>query len=592
MKVGLADAGGQARWQLRSGLWAPLWLLTALIAIFQTGFMPLYSTRALGVAWEMWNSGQFLIPYSNGEPYSHKVPLLFWLVHLGWAAGGVGDVWPRLLEVGLGFGVLLLARRLARVLFRDMPLVAQLTPWLLAAFSYAFLFGLQIMYEVLLALCVLASLNALVGRDPEQRPWFFAFALAVAAGLMSKGPVMLLHVLFPFLLGPLWHPWAQRWRMRWYLGGGIAVIAACAVLLGWAIAAGMAGGEAYRNELFFMQTAGRVVDSFDHARPWWWYATVLPALLLPWLLWPRAWQALGRALDLRRHPGVRLLACWLPPVLFGFSVVSGKQTYYLLPELGGIAILLAAGFARLVHHRQRPRRLVGPWPLAFGMFGVAIALLTLPHWLAAGLFDASALVDLSLASPWFAVAAVALGGLLLLTPRNDAAALRHISALAMLGACLAYVLFANTFWVQFDLRPAAARIAALQAADVPVAHFRGYENQFQYLGRLTRPLDIVRDDTLQSWSDAHPQGRIIHYESTLTSEDLGYAELVQPFRSTWLIIEPVAQWIARRQGHPPPPPATPAERFPADYWPYQRLSGKAAAPAVEATAPADVPAAP
>jgi hypothetical protein len=72
MKAALADGGGQARWQLPSGLWAPLWLLAALIAIFQTGFMPLYSTRTLGVAWEMWNSGQFLVPYSNSEPYSHR----------------------------------------------------------------------------------------------------------------------------------------------------------------------------------------------------------------------------------------------------------------------------------------------------------------------------------------------------------------------------------------------------------------------------------------------------------------------------------------------------------------------------------------
>ena len=72
--------------------WIPLWLAAALVAIFQTGFMPLYSTRTLGVAWEMWNSGQFLVPYANGAPYSHKVPLLFWLIHAGWLVGGVGDV--------------------------------------------------------------------------------------------------------------------------------------------------------------------------------------------------------------------------------------------------------------------------------------------------------------------------------------------------------------------------------------------------------------------------------------------------------------------------------------------------------------------
>ena len=85
--------------RIASAAWVPVWLIAALIAIFQTGFMPLYSTRTLGVAWEMWNSGQFLVPMANGVPYSHKVPLLFWLIHAGWFVGGVGDVWPRVLEV-------------------------------------------------------------------------------------------------------------------------------------------------------------------------------------------------------------------------------------------------------------------------------------------------------------------------------------------------------------------------------------------------------------------------------------------------------------------------------------------------------------
>ena len=558
--------------------WLPLWLAAALIAIFQTGFMPLYSTRTLGVAWEMWNSGQFLVPVANGVPYSHKVPLLFWLIHAGWFVGGVGDIWPRLLEVLIGLGALLQARRLARVLFREVPSVAELTPWLLAAFSYAFLFSLQIMYEVLLTLCVLGALNALAGRDVEKRPMFAWFAIAVAAGLLSKGPVMLLHVAFPYLLGPLWHPWARRSRTAWYLGGGLALLAGCAALAAWAIPASLAGGEVYRNELFFMQTAGRVVDSFDHARPWWWYGSMLPALLLPWLLWPRTWAAVFAASNQARRPGLRLIACWLIPVLLAFSVVSGKQTYYLLPELGGIAILLAAGFTQLSKNRRASTFASRPWLLALGLLGIASILLMLPAWVADGRVDYPALVDISMASRWFAVAAAILGGLLVVTPRNDADALRFISAISIASAGLAYLLFAQTFWVQFDIRPAAERISALQKSGIAVAHFQVYENQFQYLGRLQKPLDIVIGGTLDQWSAAHPQGRIIHYVETLSPEDLRYAELVQPFRSTWLLIEPAATWIQRLSGQIPPLPAQPAELYPLDYWPYAKVAPISAAP--------------
>ncbi len=556
---------------LLAAAWIPLWLAAALIAIFQTGFMPLYSTRTLGVAWEMWNSGQFLVPIANGVAYSHKVPLLFWLIHAGWFVGGVGDVWPRVLEVLIGLGVLLQAQRLARVLFRDSPEVARLTPWLLAAFSYAFLFSLQIMYEMLLALCVLGAINALAGRDLERRPMFAWFAIAIAAGLLSKGPVMLLHVAFPYLLGPLWHPWARRSRTAWYFRGGLALLAGCAALVAWAIPASIAGGEVYRNELFFMQTAGRVVDSFDHARPWWWYGSMLPALLLPWLLWPRAWAAVFAASARARQPGPRLIACWLIPVLLAFSLVSGKQTYYLLPELGGVAILLAAGFVTLSQRRQKPHAASRPWLLSIGLLGVAAGLLMLPRWVAEGRVDYPALVDVSMTTPWFAGAAAVLGIWLLLVPRDDRRALRHVSAVSIIAACLAYGLFAQSFWVQFDLRPAAERISALQKSAIPVAHFQVYENQFQFLGRLQQPLDIVIGGTLEEWSVAHPQGRIIHYVDSLTPADLHYAELVQAFRSSWLLIEPVDTWIQRRRGQIPPPPSQPADLHPPGYWPYEAV---------------------
>ena len=43
--------------------WLPLWTLAALLAIFSHGPMPLYSTRTLAVAWEMWNHGHWLVLY-------------------------------------------------------------------------------------------------------------------------------------------------------------------------------------------------------------------------------------------------------------------------------------------------------------------------------------------------------------------------------------------------------------------------------------------------------------------------------------------------------------------------------------------------
>lgn len=560
-----------ARALLRDEGWIPLWTLAALVAIFATGLMPLYSTRTLGVAWEMWSQGHFLVPYSNGEPYSHKVPLLFWLIHLGWAIGGVNDIWPRLLEVLTGLAVLLLARRLARVLVPDDARVAALVPWLLAAFCYAFLFALQIMYEMLLCACVLGALNALVAHDTDRRPAFAWFAVAVAAGLMTKGPVMLLHVAFPFLLGPLWHPWAARERRRWYVGGGLALVAGCAVLLAWALAAAQAGGEAYRNELFFMQTTGRMVDSFDHARPFWWYLSMLPMLALPWVLWPRAWQAAVQAATAPRTVSWRFLACWLAPVFVAFSLVSGKQAYYLLPEAAGGALALALGFARLARRGPRAHRFGGSQWLGLVLIAAGAALLWLPRAVAAGRIDSVWYVDLATASPGFAVAAFVLGALLLWPVRDDATNLRRLSAVSIVALALVYGLFAQTLWPRFDLAPAAHRIAALERAGVPLAHLDIYQNQFRFLGRLERPITAFLPGQGHDWAAAHPDGRVIRYVKTLSKDDLIDADLVQPFRSDWLVIERAGSWLARERGEAIAPPATPAELFPHGYWPYRAL---------------------
>ena len=68
------------------------------------------------------------------------------------------------------------------------------------------------------------------------------------------------------------------------------------------------GGEEYRNAIFWGQSAGRVVNAFDHGKPVWWYLPFLPIVLLPWLLWPSLlaviWDGLrGSIAPLRNDAG-------------------------------------------------------------------------------------------------------------------------------------------------------------------------------------------------------------------------------------------------------------------------------------------------
>lgn len=623
--------------------WLPLWGVMALLAIFSHGPMPMFSTRTLAVAWEMWAHGTWLVPHINGEPYSEKVPLLFWMIHAGWAVFGVNDVWPRVLEVVVGGVQLVLASVLASRLFPSRPWVAKATPWLLMALSYAFLFGLQIMYEVLLVSWVLAALLCLTPTATRAEPRWWLFGLMIGAGLLTKGPVMAVHVLFPFLLGPLWNDWARENKARWYGFGLLGVLLGFAILVAWAIPAGEAGGEAYRQRLFFTQTAGRVVDTHakdlqNHARPAWYYLVFLPVLAFPLTGWLRGVVALPTALfrrpwrpgagaaiactavallllvvsaagahfpplldkalvvlaivplfvALMRQPlerGLRFLVAWLLPTLLVFSLITGKQLYYLLPELAGITMLVAAAVADL---RERHKGLathyaLGTWPLSIGAFVLAIALFAMPSVVPARFPDNMWLSAMAPYARFFGVIFVVLGALLLLRGRGE---MRRLAFAGLIGTVALNALFTLGVWYRYDLTPASQMLAQADAAGHRIGNLGvSYNGQYHFAGRLMHPIarinvvpgmgapleddddDTVHDgDSLEDFARHHPDGLVISYAKQPTPEAFRYARLIQPSRTGWLMIWDANTLGALQAGRVPPEPKQPTLLYPQEYW--------------------------
>lgn len=548
--------------------WLPLWVVVALLAIFSHGPMPLYSTRTLAVAWDMWIHGHWLVPHFNGAPYSEKAPLLFWLIQAGWFVFGVSDIWPRVLEVLIGGAQLALISLLARRLFPSRPWMARAAPWMLLAFGYAFLFGLQIMYDVLLATLTLAALLCLTPKTQRTEPRWLLFGLCIGLGLLTKGPVMLLHVVFPWLLGPLWNDWAREHRGRWYGRGLLGVLLGVAMLLAWALPAGFTGGEAYRQRLFFTQTAGRVVDQMatgkhlqNHAEPFWFYLQWLPVLLFPFIGWPRIWVAVA---SLRRplESGLRFALCWLVPTLIVFSLISGKQLYYPLPELGGMALLMAAAIAVL--REQRPKlaynAVLGTWPLGLGGIIFSILLFALPLLASSHQLHGEWLDAIAPYSRYFAVVYFLLGVLLLLRGRGE---LRRLAVAGLVGVLALNTLFTLTLWSHWDLRPIAQLLGAAEQINRPIAYEGNYEGQFHFEGRLTHPIqELYGAPAVQAFAQAHSDGLIVTHANKLSPDAQRYALLAQPFRSSWLVVWPAASLADLRAGHTPPEPTQPTRIYP------------------------------
>ena len=113
-----------------------LWCVLIAVNLIIRPLMPIDETRYVSVAWEMWVSGDFLVPHLNGETYSHKPPLLFWLMSLSWWFFGVNEWTPRIISPLFALGSTLLSSLVAQKLWVDRPQVSKITPFILLGTAF------------------------------------------------------------------------------------------------------------------------------------------------------------------------------------------------------------------------------------------------------------------------------------------------------------------------------------------------------------------------------------------------------------------------------------------------------------------------
>lgn len=489
-------------------LWALALLALTLAALASRPLLPLDETRYMAVAWEMWSRGDFLVPFKNGEAYSHKPPLLFWLIHAGWALFGINEWWPRLIPPLLSLASLWLTWRIAHRLWPREPQVASLAGWVLLSSLLWLLYSQGLMFDILVTVCALLSLWALVELSQGGAGrWWLLYALGLGLGLLAKGPAVLLHVLPVALLAPLWRrPGMPAWG-RWYAGVLGGLLAGVALVLAWAIPAALSGGPEYRDAIFWGQTANRVVKSFAHQRPFWWYLATLPLFFFPWLLWPRAWRAirgLGRAAG--QEPGLRLVLIWFVAAFVAFSFISGKQPHYLMPEFPALALLFGLALGRA---EAGPGR---PWLPALLLLAAGLALQALPQLAGDGVNRRLT----ELAPAWIGLGPLLLGAWLLHQALEPAAAVRRLAWASLAVFIWLLLVVIQPIRGHYDLHPLARAIAQVQAAGHPVAHEGKYHAQYHFFGRLTAPLREMPEAALADWLERTPGGRAVLYVPAYT----------------------------------------------------------------------------
>ncbi len=462
----------------------PVALVVAVAtALAARPLLPVDETRYASVAWEMWCRGDYLVPHLNGVPYSDKPPLLFWLIVAGWRVIGPAEIWARLIGPACGVASLALTAVLARRLWPERGAVSRVAPVILASTIVWLVYSTLLLFDTVLTVCVLLAVLGVVDARRGQRQGLAVIAIATGLGILAKGPVVFIHMLPAALLARWWDvrqaqpdgsPGPARTGLRhWSLAG--AVLAGVAIALVWAIPAALAGGPAYARAIFIGQTAGRVVNSFAHRRPLWWYVPNLLWMLLPWTVWSAVWHS-AKANQWRdtlaSDAGLRLCTAIVVPAFAVFSVVSGKQVHYLLPEVPFVALAMARLVGDAAHETDdRIARRV--------------------RWIALGAFCVLAVVS---------------------------------------------VVAGPTLRDRYDARPVATHLSSLERSGEPIAHEGRYSGQYTFLGRLRKPLVEIPADSVAVWLARHPSGRVVTYARSPNAPGPGVAEFVHRLGDRFVLV--------------------------------------------------------
>ncbi len=524
---------------------------TALLYLPGLGARDLWNpdeARYAEVTREMLQRGDLLVPYLNGEVYTQKPPLLFWLIGLAsLATGGVGELSARLPSALSAIVATLLVYLLGDRLF------GRRAAWLAAA---VFATCAKVMWQgrfgqidMLLVALVTAGVYFWVRKEVAEAtgepdlghaprvssrtsaaiPYLFFFFAGLAT--LAKGPVGLL----PPLLAIIVYRAATRGTaglrgLR--LGRGLLLWAA--VVAAWLVPTGLAAGTDYLQQIVFKQNVTRYADPWHHFQPWYYYLTVLPGDFFPWWFllptalvvgWREGWlrragwrsdklqvgrpqggdqppRAAGGSANRReegddpdgraRASGFFFAVCWVVVTIVFFSVSPAKRTVYVLTMYPGLALLVGAALDRLAVDWPRERRWL-VWPL--GVLAVLSLLLVAAVPIAGAKREEVALLggEPILWKLGIAVALLAAGALaawwLALRGRPMRAAAALAAGTAGLGLAAA-LLVIPAFDVVKSARPMARLLVSRLAPGEPYGIYPRLDSTFLfYTRRFAVPLE-------------------------------------------------------------------------------------------------------
>jgi 4-amino-4-deoxy-L-arabinose transferase-like glycosyltransferase len=296
------------------------------------------------VAREMVQTGNYVMPHRNNEPYPDKPPLFFWAIALSsLVTGGVNSVSALLPSALAGAFLILLVFFLARRLIGDDD-TALLSALILATSFKVFWQASHAQIDMLLAFLTTLAMYGFTRLETGggKRNVVLAW-IAMALATLAKGPVGFVLPLGAMLV---YRRWSGKGRYRaLFSAGGIAsflgIVGCWLVLL---IIQGLHTGEsAYLQNILFKQTVVRFANSWHHYQPVHYFFKVILYDFFPWSPFLIS-LAILKFRKMSFSDTEKFLFSWLLFVILFFSIPMGKRGLYILPLYPAAAILVAGFF--------------------------------------------------------------------------------------------------------------------------------------------------------------------------------------------------------------------------------------------------------
>lgn len=308
-------------------------------------FTPANELRYLSIADEALRNHTFFAFTNHGIPYADKPPLYFWIIMLCKWMAGCHKMWL------LSLFSLLPALSIIRMMdkwtvpeadweSRSLARIILLTCGLFL--GAAFILRMDMLMCMFIVLSLHSFWRMMTRKDKAgKEQWLFPLWIFLA--VFTKGPIGLLVPLASTVVFLILRRRTKEIPRYW--GWRTLGVLSVYCLL-WFTAIYAEGGSGYLYDLLFQQTAGRAVNSFHHAEPFYYYGLSIWYCLAPWSLLIVGVIAASLSPKFVRTDLQCFFLCIGITSFMLLSCISSKLEIYMLPALPFLIYAAAMSLSR------------------------------------------------------------------------------------------------------------------------------------------------------------------------------------------------------------------------------------------------------